>query len=308
DVRAARDRIASRVPATPLVASPILSASLGAPLALKCELMQKTGSFKPRGALNWVLTASREELDRGLITISAGNHALALAWAASEVGARVTVVMPDGSSELKVEATRAYGAEVILRGDIHEAMDHMESLRAERGLVLVHPFADPRIVAGQGTVGLEILEQSPEVEQILCPVGGGGLISGIGVAVKSQRPAVRLVGLETEGAPTLRAAWDRGGPVRLEQVRTVAPSLGAALTGELNYMLTREYVDDVVTLPEADVRIGVRETFSSAKLFAEPGATLGIAALVQHRVEPSGVTVVVVTGGNFDFGEARGFL
>jgi threonine dehydratase len=175
--------------------------------------------------------------------------------------------------------------------------------------VLVHPFADPHIVAGQGTVGLEILEQCPEVGQILCPVGGGGLISGVGVAVKSRRPEVRLVGLETEGAPTLRTAWDRGGPVRLSQVKTAAPSLGAALTGEINYVLTREHVDDVLTLPEADIGVGVRQTFANAKLFAEPGATLGIAALVQGRVETApGTIVAVVTGGNFDFEEARGFL
>ena len=215
-----------------MVPAHALSERLGTTIELKCELMQKTGSFKPRGALNWILTASDEELERGLVTISAGNHALALAWAASRAGARLTVVMPEGSSAVKVEATQAYGAEVILHGSINEAMDHMDELRADRGLVLVHPFADPRIVAGQGTVGLEILDQCPDVAQILCPVGGGGLISGIGAAVKALRPEVRVVGLETEGAPTLRTAWDEGGPVRLQQVKTLAPALGAALTGD----------------------------------------------------------------------------
>lgn len=309
DIRAARERIIGRVPPTPLIRTHALSERLGAPIELKCELLQKTGSFKARGALNWVLSAAPAELEPGLITISAGNHALALAWAAAETGASVTVVMPQGSSPMKVAATRAHGAEVVLHGDINEAMDHMEALRAERGLVLVHPFNDRRIIAGQGTVGLEILEQCADVEQILCPVGGGGLISGIGIAVKSQRPDVRLIGVEPAGAATLRAAWDHGAPVRLPEVKTLAPSLGAALVGDLTYALSRRYVDDVVTIPEDDVRAGVRESLAGAKLFAEPGAAVGIAALAQGRVPPGrGATVAVVTGGNFDFGVARGFL
>lgn len=309
DIEAAANRIAGELPPTPMIPAHALSERLGRPLMLKCELMQKTGSFKTRGALNWMRTATPEELERGLITISAGNHALALAWAAKRAKARVTVVMPEGSSPVKVEATRALGAEVILYGAINEAMDRMEELRRERDLVLVHPFADPRIVAGQGTVGLEILDQCPEVKLVLCPVGGGGLISGLAVAVKSRRPDVRIVGLETDGAPTLRAAWDGGGPVRLKTVKTLAPSLGAALTGELNYELSRRHVDELLTLPDEDIRMGVRETFAGAKLFAEPGATLGIAALMGGRVKPAaGVTVAVVTGGNFDFEDARQFL
>ncbi len=248
-------------------------------------------------------------MKRGLITISAGNHALALAWAARRAKAPVTVVMPEGSSPVKVEATRALGAEVILHGAINEAMDHMEALRRERDLVLVHPYADPRIIAGQGTVGLEILDQCPEVRQILCPVGGGGLISGLAVAVKARRPDVRIIGLETDGAPTLRRAWDSGGPVRLKSVKTLAPSLGAAVTGELNYELTRRHVDELITLPDQTIRLGVRETFAGARLFAEPGATLGIAALMSGRVKAgAGTTVAVVTGGNFDFDDARRFL
>ncbi|MFP3944285.1 MAG: threonine/serine dehydratase [Alphaproteobacteria bacterium] len=309
DIEAARARIAGELPPTPMAPAHALSERLGRPLMLKCELMQKTGSFKTRGALNWVLSAGTGELERGLITISAGNHALALAWAARRAKVPVTVVMPEGSSPVKVEATRALGAEVILHGAINETMDHMEALRRERDLVLVHPFADPRIVAGQGTVGLEILDQCPEVKQILCPVGGGGLISGLAVAVKARRPDVKIIGLETDGAPTLRAAWDGGGPVRLKQVKTLAPSLGAALTGEINYDLSRRHVDELLTLPDEDIRMGVRETLAGAKLFAEPGATLGIAALMLGRVKPvAGTSVAVVTGGNFDFDDARRFL
>lgn len=309
DVEAARERIGARLMRTPLIPTYSLSEHTSSSVALKCELLQITGSFKPRGVLNWILTARPEALARGLVTISAGNHALALAWAAAEVGAPVTVVMPAGSSEMKVAATRGYGAEVVLHGDINEALDHMEALRAARGLTLVHPFNDPRVVAGAGTVGLEILEQCEDVSQILCPVGGGGLISGIGVAVKSRRSEVHLVGLETEGAATLRAAWDHGGPVRLSKVDTLAPSLGAVLTGEINYELSRRYVDELVTLPEEDVVVGVHETLAGAKLFAEPGATLGIAALARGRVQPrEGTTVVVVTGGNFDLDLAASFL
>lgn len=309
DIRAARDRIAERVPPTPMIRAHGLSELLGAPVDLKCELFQKTGSFKPRGAMNWVLTASADELARGLITISAGNHAMALAWAAGQAGVPVTVVMPEGSSPMKVAATRAYGAEVILHGDINQAMERLEGLRRERDLVLVHPFDDPRIIAGQGTVGLEIVEQCPEAAQILCPVGGGGLISGIAIAVKSQRPEVRIVGLEPAGAGTLHAAWENGGPLRLDTIETVAVSLGASLAGDLTYRLSRRYVDDIVLLSEDDIRAGVRETFSSCKLFAEPGGTLAVAALAKGRIKAAaGPTVAVITGGNFDLDAVGDFL
>ena len=174
-------------------------------------------------------TATPDELERGLVTISAGNHAMALAWAARDAGAQLKVVIPEGSSPLKVARTRRYGAEVLLHGNVNAAMARLEEIRQREGRVLVHPFDDPRVMAGQGTVGLEIAEQVPDVAEVLCPLGGGGLISGLALALKHSRPKARVVGLEPEGAATLGAAWDAGRPVCLERVDTVAPSLGPSL-------------------------------------------------------------------------------
>ncbi|MDN3516508.1 threonine/serine dehydratase [Aquisalimonas lutea] len=312
DILAAHRRIRDRVEATPTIRDHGLSERLGRPVHLKCELFQRTGAFKPRGALNWVRTATRDELAAGLAAVSAGNHAAALAWAAATAGASVTVVMPQGASTAKVEATRALGAEVILCGDINAAWKRMEALVAERGLTLVHPFDDPRVIAGQGTVGLEIGDQMPGAGAILCPVGGGGLVSGLAIAVKQRNPAVRVIGVEPEGAAALAHAWRRGGPARLGSVTTCAGSLAPAITGDNAYRLSRAWVDELVTVPEATIARGVRHLLGSAKLHAEPGAAVGAGALLDGTVDgllpPEGEIVAVVTGGNMAAAELRGFL
>lgn len=309
DVVAARERISARLRPTPLLRAHDLEEELGYPVYLKCELFQVTGSFKARGALNWIRSATREELEPGLVTISAGNHALALAWAAREVGASLKVVMPEGSSPMKVAATRRYGAEVVLHGDINGAMQRLEEIRAGEGRTLVHPFDDPRVIAGQGTVGLEIAEALPEVAEVLCPVGGGGLVSGLALALKRAHPRARVIGLEPERAPTLRAAWDRGEPVRLAKVDTVAASLGASLAGAFTYPLSRKWVDAIETLSEEAIVAGLRATFARGRLFAEPGAVLGVAVLLRkERPAPGGPTVAVITGGNLDLALARELL
>lgn len=312
DIVAARRRICDRVEATPTIRDHALSERLGRPVRMKCELFQRTGAFKPRGALNWVRTASPDELTAGLAAVSAGNHAAALAWAAASVGVPVTVVMPEGASTVKVEATRVLGAEVILCGDINAAWKRMEALVAERGLTLVHPFDDPRVIAGQGTVGLEIGEQVPDAGAILCPVGGGGLVSGLAVAVKQRNPAVRVIGVEPEGAAALSHAWRRVGPARLASVTTCAGSLAPAITGDNAYRLSRQWVDDLVTVPEATIARGVRHLLGSAKLHAEPGAAVGVGALLDGTVDgllpPEGELVAVITGGNMAAAELRGFL
>lgn len=311
DLEAARERIRDRLPVTPLFLSPSLSATLDLPLYLKGELFQHTGSFKPRGALNWVRSASEEELARGLITVSAGNHAQALAWAARDVGAPVTVVMPEGSSPMKVAATRGFGAEVILHGAINETLAHMEALRAERNLLLVPPYNHPRIIAGQGTVGLEIAEQCPQAGLVCCPIGGGGLISGIALALKTLRPDVRIVGVEPENAATMRNAWNRGDMhARLDSADTVAASLGASVVGEYTYAMTRRYVDDIVTVTEAEIIEGLRAVMTQGKLYAEPGACVAVAALLAGRIgtRPGDRVVAVITGGNLDVEQAKELL
>ncbi|MDP8958257.1 MAG: pyridoxal-phosphate dependent enzyme [Actinomycetota bacterium] len=298
----ARRTIEARLHRTPVFSSSQLGERLGCLLYLKAELFQKTGSFKPRGALNRLLTAHPEELSPGLITVSAGNHAQGLAWAAREVGVACTVVMPAAASAAKAAATRGYGAEVILHGTISEAFEHMEHLRRQRGLLLVHPFDEPAIVAGQGTVGLEILEQVPEVDVVVCPLGGGGLISGIALALKSQRPEVRVYGVEPAGAAVMRRSWEEGRPVRLASVETFADGLASPVAGELTYPMTRRYVDDILVVTEEEILSGVRALMTFAKLYPEGGGAAATAALLAGKVplQPGETVVSVVSGGNLE--------
>lgn len=299
----ARDRIKDRVVRTPVWQSLDLDQACGHSLLLKCENLQRTGSFKVRGALNWIQTAAAEELADGLVTVSAGNHAIALAWAAAITGTPLTVVMPEGSSEMKIRRTRALGAEVKVHGRIQEAVDLCHQLAADRNLTLVHPYNDLRVMAGQGTVGLELLEQCPDMRRVLCPVGGGGLISGLGLAVKASRPDVEIIGVEPEGAATMGNAWRRGDPAAsLDSVATWAASLAPAVVGEHTYKATRRVVDRMVTVSEAAIRESTRLLLTEARLYVEPGAAVGLAALLEGAIDPSPdhSDLLVLTGGNLD--------
>lgn len=302
-IRQAADRIRDRIVRTPLWQSPDLDQAAGLPLKLKCENLQRTGSFKARGALNWVLTASRNELAGGLVTVSAGNHAIALAWAAASTGTPLTVVMPEGSSELKIRRTRALGAEVRVHGRIQDAVALCHELVEERGLTLVHPYNDLRVMAGQGTIGLELLAQYPGVRRVLCPVGGGGLISGLGLAIRASRPDVEIIGVEPEGAATMGNAWRcNDATASLASVDTWAASLAPAVVGEYTYAASRQVVDRMVTVTEAAIREATRLLLTEARLYVEPGAAVGLAALLEKAVEPSPdrADVLVITGGNLD--------
>lgn len=298
----AEARIRPYLSETPLLRVPDLDAMMGVPLHLKLETLQRTGSFKARGALNWVLMAEPEELRQGLVTVSAGNHALALAWAAAKRQVPVTVVMPEGSSPLKVRGTEALGATVIVQGTIQEAVSHCHRLRDESGLTLVHPYNDPRVMAGQGTVGLELLRQCPDMQRVLCPIGGGGLISGLGLALKAARPEIDLIGVEPAGAPTMRHAWDcQDAAAALDHVDTWAASLAPAVVGENTYAASRQVVNDILTVSEASIRQATRYLLSCGHLMVEPGAAVGLAALIEHRLPPvDGDTVLVLTGANLD--------
>ncbi|MEP1002316.1 pyridoxal-phosphate dependent enzyme, partial [Marinobacter sp.] len=251
----AERRIRPYLGETPLLQVPDLDATMGQPLGLKCESFQRTGSFKARGALNWLLTASADELEAGLVTVSAGNHAIGLAWAAAMQDVPLTVVMPEGSSPLKIHRTRALGAEVIVHGNIQQAVALCHQLRDDKGRTLVHPYNDVRIMAGQGTVGLELLRQQSDVDRILCPIGGGGLISGLGLAIKAQRPEVELIGVEPEGAATMFNAWHKqDASASLDSVDTWAASLAPAVVGNCTYAASRQGVDRNVTVTETGIR------------------------------------------------------
>lgn len=299
----AANRIADQLSATPMVSAPDLEASLGQPLWLKCENLQRTGSFKVRGALNWLMTASEEELKPGLVTVSAGNHAIALAWAANQRTVPLTVVMPEGSSPLKIARTRALGAKVVIRGAIGEAVAHCHQLRDQHGFTLVHPYNDLRIMAGQGTVGLELLRQQPDIKRILCPIGGGGLISGVGLAVKSMRPDIELIGVEPAGAATMTNAWAHNDPAAsLDRVETWAASLAPAVVGHWTYAASRQVVDRLVTVSEEGIREATRRLLTETRLYVEPGASVGLAALLEGGVsiDREAPTALLITGGNLD--------
>ena len=302
-IRQAAERLRGRVTRTPVWHSEDLDQATGQRVHLKCENLQRTGSFKPRGALNWVLTASGSELAGGLVTVSAGNHAIALAWAAATTKTPLTVVMPEGSSELKIRRTRALGAEVIVHGRIQQAVELCHELVATRGLTLVHPYNDLRVMAGQGTVGLELLDQCPDMRRIVCTVGGGGLVSGLGLAVKACRPDVEIVGVEPVGAATMGHAWQCNDPAAsLDNVSTWASSLAPAVVGEYTWQASRQVVDRMVTVSEAAIREATRLLLTEARLFVEPGAAVGLAALLERAVEPApqGGDILVITGGNLD--------
>lgn len=303
DVDAAQQALAPWLRPSPCIRSAPLEAVLGCSVHLKCELFQPTGSFKPRGVLNWLANATDGELQRGLVAVSAGNHGMALAWAAGARGVPVTVVMPEASSAYKVDACRGFGAEVILHGDIHETWTYAWGLVAARGATLVPPYDDSRIIAGQGSIGLELVAQVPDLATVLCPVGGGGLVSGIALAIKSHRPSARVIGVEPAGAATLKTAWDTGAPVDVTDIRTIAASLGANRAGELTYEVSHSVVDELVLVSDDSIRAAGHALITEGKLYAEPGAVLGLAALMDDAVtlSPEAPAAAVVTGGNLDW-------
>lgn len=299
--------ISGRVHRTPLVSSRsiarrVADGSRGHPgrLLLKAENLQKTGSFKVRGVLNRIRSLDADQRRRGLVTISAGNHAAALAWAAAAEGVPCTVVMPEGAEPAKVEASRGYGADVVLHGDVGAAFEECFRIREERGLTFIHPFDDPAVLAGAGTVGLEIMDDAPETDVVVVPVGGGGLISGVAAAVRARRPGARIYGVEPEGAPGLRRALDAGGVVRLERVDTVAGGLAPPFAGALALEHARALVEDVVLVSDAAILDALRFVLERAKLLVEPSGAAGVAALVEGRIPVAAeeTVVVVLSGGN----------
>ncbi len=309
-VRQARRAIRDRVHHTPLLSSSTLGQRTGTNAWMKAECLQRTGSFKTRGALNKVRSLSEREKSCGLIAVSAGNHAQAVAFAATAAGVRSTVVMPEAAPTSKVEASRRYGAEVILHGTFATAFEKAEELQRERGLCFVHPFEDEQIIAGQGTVGLEIIEDLPDVDLVVVPVGGGGLISGIATAVKNLRPNARVVGVEPTGAPSVTEALKAGHPVDLPDISTIADGLAAPHTGELVLQHVREYVDDVVLVTDEQLEEAIIFLLERGKLMLEPAGAAAVAAVLSGAVDLDGVDrmACVLSGGNIDLSRLKGIL
>jgi threonine dehydratase len=300
DVLAARAVIGGRLHRTPTFTSRTLSEQTGARVHLKAELFQRTGSFKPRGVLTNLAALSADEKARGVIGISAGNHAAALAYGAALEGVSALLVMWQGASEQKIEATRAYGADVDLAASgPGEAFDRLAELIADTGRTLVHPFDSRGTIAGQGTVGLEIVEDVPDVDVVVVPIGGGGLIAGVATAIKGVTPATRVIGVEPEGSNAMRAALDAGESVRIDPL-SVADGLNAPFAGEHTLPIVRDLVEDVVLVGEDELRDATRFLYGRAKLACEPAGAASTAALLAGKVrhEQGESVVLVVSGGN----------
>jgi threonine dehydratase len=308
ELRAARHVIGDRLVRTPLVPSAALSAQTGARVSLKLELFQHTGSFKPRGVLNALEALTPDERARGVVSISAGNHAQALAWAATKIGVSATIVMPATAVQAKVDATRTYGGEVIqTEGDL---LSTMQQVQQERGLSFVHPFDDPVVIAGAGTLGLEIAEDAPDVGLVIVGCGGGGLLSGVAAAMHAVCPRARVIGVEPEGADAMRQSLARGEPVRLAKLNTIADGLAAPFAGVHTLAHVRAFVSDMVLVDDADILDAMRVLMRLARILPEPAGAAATAALLDGTlmIEPGEHVVVVVSGGNADPERLRSLL
>lgn len=303
DIRAAATRIGERVHRTPLLGSETLSARAGAHrVSLKCENLQKTGSFKVRGVLNKLGQLDAAERARGVVGFSAGNHAQALAWGAKAAGVRCTVVMPATAPQSKVDASRAYGATVVQVPTSADAFLRARELTETEGLTFVHPFDDHAIIAGSGTVGLEVLEQTDRVDVLVVPIGGGGLISGSAIVLRALSPHTRIIGVEPTGACGMRQSLDAGRALTITAPSSIADGLAAPMAGEHTFEVVRRYVDDVVLVSDQEIGEAMTLLLARCKLLAEGAGAAAVAALLSGRIGvlPSDHVVVMVTGGNVD--------
>jgi len=301
DIRAARELLAGIARTTPMEHSRALSERLGTPVHLKCENLQRAGSFKIRGAYTRMFRLSEAQRSRGVVAASAGNHAQGVALAAQLLGLEATVFMPAGAPIPKVVATRGYGATVRLEGTtLDEALVHAHAYAAQTGAVLIHPFDHPDIVAGQGTCGLEILEQVPDVKTIVVSTGGGGLVGGVAVAVKAVRPDVRVIGVQAEQAAAWPLSLAAGTPVALDSMQTMADGIAVGRPGPVPFEVVSAIVDDMVTVSEAALSRAVVFLLERAKLVAEPAGAAAVARLLDGPGPIEGPVVAVVSGGNID--------
>ena len=295
DAKRALEGIARKTPLDP-------APKFGANVYIKSENLQLTGAFKLRGAYNKIRSLTPEERERGVIACSAGNHAQGIALSAAKLGIRSIICMPAGAPISKVEATRSYGAEVVLVPGVYDdAAREAERLTQEHGYTFAHPFNDPYVIAGQGTIGLEILEQLPEVEQVVVPIGGGGLISGVAMAVKTLKPSCRVIGVQAAGAASMYASRRAGRPVELDGVATIADGIAVKKPGDLTFALCQKYVDEIVTVNEDEISSATLALMEVQKTVAEGAGATPVAAVMFGRVDTTRLkTVCLVSGGNVD--------
>ncbi|MCU1549546.1 MAG: ilvA [Glaciihabitans sp.] len=305
EFEAARVTVADVVDTTPMESSHYLSEVLGAEVWLKCENLQRTGSYKIRGAYNRLVHLSEAEKERGVVAASAGNHAQGVAFAARELGIRSTIFMPIGVALPKLSATRDYGADVELSGHVvDETLRAAAAFADETGAVFIHPFDHADVVAGQGTLGLEILDQRPDVDTIIVPIGGGGLISGVASAVKQKAASlgrtVRIVGVQAANAAAYPVSLVKGQPTEIKILPTIADGIAVSKPGALNFEIIADVVDEVVTVEDDDIAKALLVLLERAKLVVEPAGAVSVAAILAGKVTATGTTVAILSGGNID--------
>ena len=301
-IETARLRLGQAIHLSPCQLSHHLSERTGLELYLKLENLQRTGAFKERGALNKLLTLSENERRRGVIAASAGNHAQGVAFHAAKLGIRAQIVMPQATPLVKVVATRAFGAEVVLHGaNYDEACEEALRRCAEFGLTFIHPFDDPLVISGQGTIGLELLEQVPELEAVVVPIGGGGLIGGIACALKERNPRIRVVGVEPEKLPSMLRAREAGQPITISAQATIADGIAVRRVGDHTLPLVMRYVDEIVTVDDEEIASAILMLLEQEKTLAEGAGAAALASLLQAKTSLRGQrTAVLVCGGNID--------
>jgi threonine dehydratase len=305
DIERARETIAGVARVTPMETSQFLAEVLGSPVHLKCENLQRTGAYKVRGAYNRLVALTPEQRAAGVVAASAGNHAQGVALAARELGIPATIFTPVGVALPKLQATRHYGAEVVLRGhSVEEALSAAKDFAHRTGAVFIPPFDHPAVIAGQGTLGLEILDQVPDADTVVVPIGGGGVIAGIALAVKGMAErlgrTIRVVGVQAENAAAYPSSIEAGEPVTVTTKPTIADGIAVARPGDLNFPIIRDLVDQIVTVSDDDVARALLVLLERAKLVVEPAGAVGVAAIMSGAVRDTGRTVVLLSGGNID--------
>lgn len=296
-IEEARKRMEGVARCTPIISAKKISENI----FFKAENLQKTGSFKIRGAYNKICSLTDDELKKGVIACSAGNHAQGVALAATKRGARSIICMPESAPLAKIEATAGYGGEVLtVKGNYDDAAKEAVKLRDEKGYVFVHPFDDPYVIAGQGTIGLEILEQMPDVEQVVVPIGGGGLISGLALAIKTLKPECKVIGVQSSSVASMYGSLKVNHIITIPDATTVADGLHVLTPGELTFNMVKKYVDDIVTVEEDEIYVAIAKLMDGPKIVAEGAGATPMAAYLFNKIDPSLKTVCLVSGGNLD--------
>lgn len=310
DISQARSIIQNKLHRTPTVSASALGEIAGIQLYLKCEQFQKTGSFKPRGALTKLAHLSAQELERGLVSASAGNHAQGLAYAARTFGAHATIVMPRDAPQAKIDAVRGYGGDIVFAESVNNMFDTMLELARTHNYTVAHPFDDPYVIAGQGTMGMEMLEDVPDVEYVFVPIGGGGLISGIAAALKLNNPNIKVIGVESVAGGAYYASVRAGENTRVVCTQTIAGGIICPKIGVNNYPIMQQYVDDVVLVNDDELKIAIRLLLERCKVMVEGAGAAATAAIVSKKVSlpPNARVISVLSGGNVDLARLKEWL